>query len=219
MFIKTEYNEFNQECFTATKEAYEKFSSKYAEMWEWNPETEREILKYNIRPFCNYCKKGGEVLILGCGTGRDYQLLAKEGYSCTGVDYSSSMLEEAKDRTNGRFIQADIREFDIDKEKYDGVYCESIFTHLSRQDAVLVLSRVKKSLKEKGALYIAVKIGNSGIYFTNDIGGIRYFTVYEKEDFLELISSVGFNVVYSMISEHTEKDRPRWFSLVAKKTK
>ena len=58
--------------------------------------------------------KEARILELCCGTGRLTLPIAKEGYNISGVDYTSSMLEQAKVKAteaglNIEFIEADIR--------------------------------------------------------------------------------------------------------------
>ena len=66
------------------------------------------------------------ILELCCGTGRLTLPIAKEGYDITGVDYTPSMLAQAKDKAAGAgleisFIEADIRTLDL-REKYDLIF-------------------------------------------------------------------------------------------------
>ena len=58
--------------------------------------------------------KDARILELCCGTGRLTLPIAKDGYNISGVDYTSSMLDQAKIKASEagleiRFIEADIR--------------------------------------------------------------------------------------------------------------
>ena len=66
------------------------------------------------------------ILELCCGTGRLTLPIAKEGYDITGVDYTPSMLAQAKNKAAEAgleisFIEADIRTLDL-REKYDLIF-------------------------------------------------------------------------------------------------
>ena len=70
--------------------------------------------------------KDARILELCCGTGRLTLPIAKEGYNITGVDITSSMLEQAIVKAKEadlriEFIQADIRSLDL-AEKYDLIF-------------------------------------------------------------------------------------------------
>lgn len=74
--------------------------------------------------YMEYAKKcGGEVLELGCGTGRVLIPIAREGIKVTGFDASEVMLDIARNkatedksaRGNVTFIHGDMKKFDIGK--------------------------------------------------------------------------------------------------------
>ena len=62
--------------------------------------------------------RDAKILELCCGTGRLTLPIAKDGYNICGVDYTSSMLEQAKAKASEagveiNFIKADIRTLDL----------------------------------------------------------------------------------------------------------
>lgn len=70
--------------------------------------------------------KDARILELCCGTGRLTLPIAMDGYDISGVDNTSSMLEQAKVKASGaglevKFIEADIRTLDL-PEKYDLIF-------------------------------------------------------------------------------------------------
>ena len=70
--------------------------------------------------------KDARILELCCGTGRLTLPIAKDGYNICGVDYTPSMLEQAKSKAAEaglkiNFIQADIRTLNL-QEKFDLIF-------------------------------------------------------------------------------------------------
>lgn len=70
--------------------------------------------------------KDARILELCCGTGRFTLPIAKDGYDISGVDYTSSMLDQAKMKASEagleiRFVEADIRNLNL-QEKYDLIF-------------------------------------------------------------------------------------------------
>lgn len=100
--------------------------------------------------------KGAKILELCCGTGRLTIPIAKDGYDISGLDYTSSMLEQAKVKAaeaglDIRFIEADIRTFDL-QEKYDLIFIpfNSIHHLYKNEDLFKAFNAVKKHLKNGG---------------------------------------------------------------------
>lgn len=67
--------------------------------------------------------KGARILELCCGTGRLTLPIARDGYNISGVDYTPSMLAQARLKASEagleiNFIEADIRTLNL-QEKYD----------------------------------------------------------------------------------------------------
>lgn len=70
--------------------------------------------------------KDARILELCCGTGRLTIPIAEDGYNISGVDYTFSMLEQAKAKASEaglkiEFIEADIRTLDL-QNKYDLIF-------------------------------------------------------------------------------------------------
>lgn len=110
----------------------------------------QEILKDRL-------KIGDKLLDLGCGIGRFYNLLSKlvgkENY--IGLDVSIKLLgyflEDAKEKPILIHWNSDKLPF---AEKYfDKIWIWSVFTHLSIDEAILVLIESKRVLKDEGLIY------------------------------------------------------------------
>ncbi len=100
--------------------------------------------------------KDAKILELCCGTGRLTLPLAKDGYDILGVDYTPSMLDQAKVKASRvglkiNFIQADIRALNL-PEKFDLIFLpfNSIHHLYKNEDLFKVLEVVKNHLKEGG---------------------------------------------------------------------
>lgn len=108
----------------------------------------------------------GNVLCLADGEGRNSVFLAKQGYTVTAVDSSRVGLAKAKRlaEKNGveiEFIHADLADFDLGENKWNGIV--SIFCHLPTSIRKVVYPQILPSLKPNGVLlleaYTAAQIG------------------------------------------------------------
>lgn len=213
-FSRTTYKFFTNRLSLLTNRTYESSAKEYEQLWEWNPEVIKEIKKYNIEPFLKFCRRSGRVLIVGCGTGRDYKLLSQKGYDCMGIDYSNAMVTLArKNNVGGKFKVQDAKTLKL-KGKFDGIYCESALTHVSKTDMVSILRNFKNALNKDGVIYIALKLGRPGIYRSTDLNRDRYYQVYKKIEVYKTLARLGLKVKSHFISEHTDIVRPKWLSLI-----
>lgn len=200
-----------------TMQTFDRFAGEYAERWEWNTKTIKEIKKYNIAPFKKFAKRRGTVLIVDCRSGRDYSLLTKEGFTCLGVGLSYGLLTEAVRRVpGGLFVHLDLRLLPFLPESFDAVYADALTT-VPKRDMGDTLRDFRIFLKPGGVIYLSLKLGDANILVMEDLGGKRYLTLFQKQEILDLIEGAGFKMVWSKVSPHTDPRLPKWFSLVAEK--
>lgn len=100
--------------------------------------------------------KSARILELCCGTGRLTIPIAGDEYNISGVDYTSSMLNQAKIKAAEAgleisFIEADIRTLNL-QEKYDLIFIpfNSIHHLYKNEDLFKAFNVVKNHLKDGG---------------------------------------------------------------------
>lgn len=106
----------------------------------------------------------GDVLELGCGSGRLLLPLAQAGRSVTGIDNSGAMLQRARQKLATQpasilakvtLIEADMGQFAIPDKKFALVVIPyNTFMHLDSKTAVSTLRCIKRCLAENGRLFI-----------------------------------------------------------------
>ncbi len=210
-------NDLTKTQITETKKFYDNFADRYAEDIEWNEKTIKGIKKFNINPVCHFCRQGGDLLLIGCGTGRDYLFFQEKGYHCVGIDNSVGMLNEARKRVAGKFIQLDLRQLNKLNKKFDGIYCESALTHIPKRELDNIIIKFGKLLRPTGIIYLAIKIGKSGVIVKENFGAKRFFIIYEKQEFFSYLIDAGFHIIWSKTSRHTFPGFPQWLSIIVKR--
>lgn len=105
-------------------------------------------------------KKEAHILELCCGTGRLTLPLAKDGYNISGVDYTPSMLAQARARAaeeglDMAFVEADIRTLAL-PDKYDLIFIpfNSIHHLYQNEDLFKAFAVVKDHLKGGGTFLL-----------------------------------------------------------------
>ena len=92
----------------------------------------------------------GEVLCLAEGEGRNAVFLAKQGYRVTAVDSSIVGLQKSQDlsiknQVSIECIHADLDDYDIGENKWDGIV--SIFCHIPPKIRTKVHNKISTGLK------------------------------------------------------------------------
>ncbi|MDR1700798.1 MAG: class I SAM-dependent methyltransferase [Lachnoclostridium sp.] len=115
--------------------------------------------------YLEYARKYGEVLELGCGTGRISLALAKEGICVTGIDLSPHMLEvfekklveNPKLSEKARFIQCSMSNFSLNRKFPMIIIPARTFQALTKnRDIKRTLSHVVEHLTDNGIFIVNV---------------------------------------------------------------
>lgn len=106
-----------------------------------------------------YGKSPKSILELGCGTGIHASLLAKKGYTVTGVDTSKQMLDSANARVaklklkHVFFKQGDIRNVRLHQEFDAVISLFHVFSYqTTNEDLIATIRTAKQHLKRGGLL-------------------------------------------------------------------
>ena len=94
---------------------------------------------------------------MGCGPGRDTQLLRAAGLRVAGFDLSAAQL-----RAGGLegVAQADMRALPLADSTVDGVWCQAALLHLPRELAPAALAEFARVTRTGGALLLTVAEGD-----------------------------------------------------------
>lgn len=128
--------------------------------------------------------KGGSILDLGCGSGRDSKAFLDLGYKVVSVDGSIEMCKAAEKLTKQPVICSYFQDFETG-EMFDGIWACASLLHLHRNEIKPVVIKLAKYLKENACLYMSFKLGD----FQGERNG-RYFTDFTLESISELLSDV-----------------------------
>ncbi len=109
-----------------------------------------ELKKYTI--------KGDNILDLGCGNGRLWEVLKDEEIKYVGVDISETLIKIAKQKYPEQDFQViDFFKLPFPDNYFDKVYCLAVFHHIpSRIYRLKFLKEIKRVLKKDGILILTV---------------------------------------------------------------
>lgn len=162
----------------------------------------------------------GNILDLGCGSGRDSKTFLEMDYAVTALDGSPELCRIASEHTGLAVRCLMFQELDYD-EDFEGIWACSSLHHLSRDQLNETLPRVIKALKPGGILYTCFKYGESD--YDDEKG--RHFTCATEGSVNNLFESVRDDIEMNEMKVWTSGDNLsgrdlRWVNVVvAKKEK
>lgn len=110
-------------------------------------------------PFLEGLPKGGSILDLGCGSGRDTKAFLELGYHVTAIDASSQMVTATTHLTGLPVQQMQFQEIDF-YETVDGIWACASLLHVPMKELGDVVVRLLAALRPNGILYASFKEGS-----------------------------------------------------------
>ena len=135
--------------------------------------------------FLKHIPKGGHILDLGCGSGRDSLEFIKRGYKITAVDGSKELANAASKIIGQQVICSKFEDLKL-TETFDGIWASASLLHVNKNNIVDVIKNVSSNLKPNGVFYMSFKYGENE--YIDEKG--RYFNCYTEETFKEMLSQV-----------------------------
>lgn len=150
----------------------------------------------------------GQVLEIGCGTGRLLEYVASSGYRVTGVDLSERMLEQARTRLDAAGLRdvtlIHTSELPFPPESFAAAY--SVFVVNLIPDYAQFFQDVARVLEPKGVFIFNVPNRSSvfwpfgtvinwrGRTSTANAAGARYSHWFTRREWGEALGAAGFSV-------------------------
>lgn len=160
-----------------------------------------------------FSEKAGEILDLGCGSGRDAKHFLDEGFTVTALDLSPVLAEKASEFIGQKVIVADMKDLDF-QDKFIGIWACASLLHLREDEVLETLKRCHKALKKNGVIYASFKYGESN--YEKDG---RSFTCFTKDKFLDLIKDLEFCCyeIFETGDVRPGREKERWLNVILKK--
>ena len=137
------------------------------------------------KEFLNNIPKGGTILDLGCGSGRDSKAFIDKGYKITAVDGSKELAQSASKLIGQDVLVSKFEDLSL-VDKFDGIWACASLLHVNKKDILDVIKNVSSNLNDNGIFYMSFKHGEDE--YIDEKG--RYFNCYTEKTFNELINKV-----------------------------
>ena len=164
--------------------------------------------------FTFYVKKGGRILDLGCGSGRDSKAFLEMGYEVIAVDGSQELCWLASEYIGQEVICATFQEYDPEGI-FDGIWACASLLHLSLDDAKAAMKKYAAFLDKDGVFYDSFKYGT----FSGERNG-RFFTDMDENSFSTTLRDIPeLKIFKQYITEDVRPGREseKWLNVFMKK--
>jgi ubiquinone/menaquinone biosynthesis C-methylase UbiE len=179
---------------------------------------QRDKFKSNdlLTSFTLHLPPGGHVLDVGCGAGVPVaRFLAEAGFTVTGIDVSSSMLELARVHVpEVRFAMMDMRELEFEPESFDGICAFYSLFHIPKEEHRRVIASFFRLLRHDGVLLFST--GRCAWQGVEEFHGARMFWSHpDREVTRQHVVDAGFDIMMTEIQEHAGE---KHYWIMAKKS-
>jgi SAM-dependent methyltransferase len=161
---------------------------------EWGKYPPEHVVRFVARNFYRVPdRKQVRLFELGCGPGANVWFMAREGFTVSGIDGSSTAIQQASERLSREGLTADLRVGDYSTipwpdSSFDGVV-ENVSLYCNRWDAVKrALGEVRRVLKPGAPFFSS--------FFTDRTWGYGLGTMVEPDGFIDItegpLAGAGF---------------------------
>ena len=190
-----------------TIQTYDDMAGEFAQK-TWNIRLERAL-----DSFARYLIPAARVLDLGCGPGRDVELLRARGVRVIGADLSLGMLREARARVGGALVCGDMCALPFTSASFGGVWLCAALLHLPREDAPRALAEARRVLRATRPLYVSVQQGAGERWA--ETHGARLFVYYQPDELAAIVRAGGFDVQESWVNQDETRTQIKWINVIA----
>ena len=166
------------------------------------------------RRFIEALPAGSRILDAGCGSGRDALAFKQLGFDVTAFDGSAEMVRMASAHTGLEVLQLNFDEVAW-REAFEGIWANASLLHISRDNLVAVMRKLRDALVIGGVWELSFKPGSGeGIAFE------RWFTNLSEADVPALIADVGrleILAVTSSFDVRPGKSNEGWTNILVKR--
>lgn len=191
--------------------SYDKISA------EWGKVRDAMPINKCIADFCKLLKPKGNVLDVGCGTGKPIaEYLTRQGFNVVGLDFSHEMIERAcANVPTAKFVECDLFDFSCGT-KFDGIIAFDSLWHLEKNCQHTVYNKLS-SLMNDGAYLIFTHGAHDGEIIGEMWGERFYYSALDTNTVFELMKEAGLEIISSVENYKEKTTGERDLLIVARK--
>jgi SAM-dependent methyltransferase len=163
--------------------------------------------------------QGARVLDAGCGAGVPVTRFLSQYFQVVGVDFAEVQIQLARQLVpQAHFVCQDITKLSFPDATFDAICSYYAIIHIPRHAHEALLQDFYRLLKPSGLALLCLGAGDLESDIVEDCLGARmYWSHYDVETNLDLISACGFELIWSqVVADATSPGSGHLFVLVQK---
>ncbi len=176
------------------REGYDKIAHQYMqERGQYDNTNE-------IQEFIDLLPKNAKVLDIGCGGGVPIlRMMVKNGFTATGIDFSKSMLELAKENVpEAELIYGDVTKTDFESASFDGIISAYAIIHIHKSLHPMIYTRIYNWLKPGGVMLMGTS-HSEWEEIANYHGVDMAWSHPAPPESLQMVRNTGFEVIFDRL--------------------
>jgi 2-polyprenyl-3-methyl-5-hydroxy-6-metoxy-1,4-benzoquinol methylase len=173
-----------------------------------------------LHDFMDLLSPDAKVLDGGCGAGIPISKMLAERFNVTGVDFSESQIQLAKQNVpNAKFICEDLTKLYFPEGTFDGICSYYAIIHIPGEEHKSLLMNFSLMLKPGGLALLCL----GAEHLIDDIdenylGAKMYWSHYDSTTYIEMLKEIGFSIIWSkFVKDSTCEGAGHQFVLAQKK--
>ena len=159
------------------------------------------------------------ILDVGCGSGRDANYFAKQGYEVTAIDASAELIQWARQHhMSSRITWVHLDFSSIEKQawenKFTGIWACASLLHVPFLELPCIIESLLETLTDDGVMYLSFKYGEG-----ERIDNERFFCNMNESRWTTIVANIPQVIEYDIwLSAYKRADcKDAWFNVMIKR--
>ena len=160
------------------------------------------------------------ILDVGCGSGRDANYFAKQGYEVTAIDASAELIQWAEQHhMSSRITWVHLDFSSIEKQawenKFTGIWACASLLHVPFLELPFIINSLLETLADEGMMYLSFKYGK-----VERVDEERFFCDMNESRWKAIVAKIPQVIEYKiwLSADKRSSIENNWFNITIKKT-
>ena len=159
------------------------------------------------------------ILDVGCGSGRDANYFAKQGYEVTAIDASAELIQWARQHhMSSRITWVHLDFSSIEKQacenKFTGIWACASLLHVPFLELPFIINSLLETLADEGVMYLSFKYGK-----VERVDEERFFCDMNESRWKAIVAKIPQVIEYKiwLSADKRSSIENNWFNITIKK--